>query len=95
MTAGGPVRDLVGQRFGRAVVERRARVPEEFICSTRRACWRCRCDCGRSFITMGHNLVQGGTRSCGCLRAYLNKLRAIDIGVRYVIRDALVEGEET
>lgn len=30
--------------------------------------WLCRCDCGNDHTTRAKSLVQGATRSCGCLR---------------------------
>jgi hypothetical protein len=33
-----------------------------------RTIWRCLCDCGTTHDVALHNLVQGRTRSCGCLR---------------------------
>lgn len=53
--------DLIGQRFGRLVVfARAANNPRG------RATWRCECDCGVEIVTLGSNLQQGGSRSCGC-----------------------------
>lgn len=56
-------RDLVGQRFGRLVVEAQAE-------SARYTQWRCRCDCGGAVVVSRQLLMMGtkGTRSCGCLR---------------------------
>lgn len=56
--------DLTGRRFGRLVaLERAARS------ANGKARWRCRCDCGREFITAGLYLRGGQTKSCGCLRS--------------------------
>lgn len=30
--------------------------------------WKCRCHCGKEFITMTSNLIKGHTMSCGCQR---------------------------
>src|SRR5262245_9769273 len=35
----------------------------------RRAMWDCACECGGNCVVCGRDLVAGGTRSCGCLRA--------------------------
>ena len=32
------------------------------------ALWRCRCDCGKEFLTEGYKISGGKIRSCGCLR---------------------------
>lgn len=34
----------------------------------RRYYWLCQCDCGKSFITAGHSLRSGETKSCGCYK---------------------------
>ena len=54
-------RDLTGQRFGRLVVL------EDAGRSHGSPLWKCKCDCGEiKSVTSGH-LVNGDTRSCGCL----------------------------
>ena len=53
---------MVGQRFGRLVVEAPAKSRH------RRSYWSCLCDCGKSCIAMGKYLRQGKKRSCGCLQ---------------------------
>ncbi len=30
--------------------------------------WRCRCDCGREFLTEGYKISNGVIESCGCMR---------------------------
>lgn len=55
--------DLVGQRYGRLVVLRRA--PNGRI---RGARWWCQCDCGIEKIARANNLKNGATKSCGCLK---------------------------
>lgn len=69
---GRPIHDLTGQRFGHLTVlvqegwwvQRKDGKPE----GHRRACWRCRCDCGNESVVITNNLVSGNTRSCGCGR---------------------------
>lgn len=66
----GRLMDLTGRRFGRLVVLERA---EDHINladpdGRRFPRWRCQCDCGEIKIVLGHNLKEGTTRSCGCLR---------------------------
>lgn len=63
--------DLVGQRFGRLLVESPARSRHS------RAYWNCLCDCGTSCIAMGKYLRQGKKRSCGCLQRESNQINAI------------------
>ena len=57
------IHDLTNQRFGKLVAlyptAKRLR---------RSTIWHCRCDCGRVKDISANNLVQGSTRSCGCLQ---------------------------
>lgn len=55
--------DLVGQRFGRLVVQER--VESDIKRST---FFECLCDCGSTIIATGSNLRRGGYTSCGCYR---------------------------
>lgn len=55
------VHELSGQRFGSYVVLTRNGSQNG------RAMWLCRCDCGSIKTVLGHNLVSGHARSCGCI----------------------------
>ena len=55
--------DMTGMRVGRLVVLERAGVSND-----RKATWRCQCDCGGEIVTVGKQLRDGTTSSCGCLR---------------------------
>lgn len=57
----GRVKSLVGQRFGKLVVESYAGLNV-----LKKAQWRCRCDCGGEKTADAHNLVHGRTTTCGC-----------------------------
>lgn len=60
--------DLVGKRFGRRVVLKRA--PDRKIGVSKfqiKRAWVCRCDCGKEQIVSGTTLAQGMGKSCGCL----------------------------
>lgn len=59
--------NLTGQRFGRLTVLRRD------LDETKYPKWICRCDCGNEISVRQCNLVQGRTKSCGCLRAETRK----------------------
>jgi hypothetical protein len=64
--------DLTDKRFGRLVVLRR-----EGIDGQGRAKWVCRCDCGKDTRPIaGKSLRQGMTKSCGCLRKQVSRVRA-------------------
>ena len=53
--------DLSRKRFGRLVAM-------EYVGrKNNRTLWKCKCDCGKETITGYSNLVNGITRSCGCL----------------------------
>lgn len=67
---GRPTNSLVGQRFGSLTVIERAENP-----NNRHTKWLCQCDCGKTYITYGHNLKAGRTTSCGCKRAEMDKGR--------------------
>ena len=55
--------DLTGQRFGRLVAIKLLTSKD-----AKRLKWLCKCDCGKECVVLGHNLVGGHTKSCGCLR---------------------------
>ncbi len=58
--------DLTGKRFGRLTVIGRG--PDQPRGRTHRVQWHCRCDCGNECVCASTNLVQGKSRSCGCLQ---------------------------
>jgi transcription elongation factor Elf1 len=55
--------DLVGEKFGRLVVKRLAKM------HNRKAFWECVCDCGKKVIVSGSHLKSGHSESCGCLQS--------------------------
>lgn len=66
--------DLVGQRFGRLVVE------EYAFTKNKRAYWKCKCDCGTFKNIPTGALRNGETQSCGCLRKEVSsRTRSKDI----------------
>ena len=52
--------NLIGQRFGNLVVKSLYKT-----CPTK---WECLCDCGNITYVQSDNLMNGHTKSCGCLR---------------------------
>lgn len=62
---------LVGQRFGKLVVE--ASTNERKNGSI---VWKCKCDCGNIKYVPTHLLTSGHTQSCGCL---IREIQGIDI----------------
>jgi len=63
----GNVKDLTGMRFGKLVV---VRPTDKRRCT--RVVWECRCDCGNLTYVRSDNLVQGKTKSCGCITSALD-----------------------
>lgn len=57
------MKDISGERFGLLV----ALYPTEKRVG-RNVVWHCKCDCGNEVETIGNNLIQGRTKSCGCLK---------------------------
>lgn len=57
----GKIKDLAGQRFGRLVVV------EYKDCKSKSARWLCVCDCGKETLVSRCDLLNGSTKSCGCL----------------------------
>ena len=58
----GKLIDITGMKFGRLTVIERA--PSEGHGA--HAKWKCICDCGKTTITTGRDLINGHTVSCGC-----------------------------
>lgn len=58
--------DLVGLKFGRLTVIKRANncTEQENKGGTK---WLCECECGNKIVTLGRSLKSGATKSCGCL----------------------------
>jgi len=54
-------KDIAGKRFGIVVA-----ISPTSKRNDANVVWRCRCDCGNEFETTAHNLLRGGTASCGC-----------------------------
>ncbi len=67
---GRPILDLTGQVFGRLTVLNRTRIAGQ----TR---WDCQCSCGAVTSKRADHLRDGGTRSCGCLRAEESSARRV------------------
>lgn len=81
------VHDLTGQTFGKLTVLSRADNNKK-----NRAMWKCVCECGRTSIVSGSNLLCGTTRSCGCLvrkhgLAHKERLYNIWVGMHQRCRD--------
>ena len=61
--------NIKGMKFGRLTVLRRSkRKLDKF----QKALWDCRCKCGTISMVRGSSLLNGVTKSCGCLRAEIS-----------------------
>ncbi len=69
-----PVEDLTGCIFGRLTVLKQA----EWKNGT--SYWRCRCECGNETVVRYAYLLNGHTKSCGCLQkeSIIENLRLVD-----------------
>ena len=56
------LRNIQGQQFGRLTVLQRSYEKRDGVR------WLCRCECGQNIITSSKVLLNGSTKSCGCLR---------------------------
>jgi len=65
--------DLLGKRFGRLVTTERVRLGE-------RLAYVCTCDCGERVCVVGHRLNGGQTKSCGCFKDDVHRVRLIQHG---------------
>jgi hypothetical protein len=62
------IRGMIGQRFGRWVVEAAAGSHQN-PCGSKVRMWHCRCDCGTERAVRQVHLRTGKSRSCGCWQA--------------------------
>lgn len=63
-------RDLTGIRFGRLKVIR-----EFGLTSNKKFTWFCKCDCGKTTVVIGGDMVSGRQISCGCIRSEKASIR--------------------
>ena len=87
--------NLDGKRFSKLVVMKEAYV--------RNACtyWYCKCDCGNYHTARGSDLVNNSIKSCGCSRAYKERLvqrevlkNFIGLKVKFNYRPTFLRGLE-
>lgn len=68
------INDLVGQKFGKLTVVKRA--PDSMTKQgTHRMMYECLCDCGNTVVVLAANLRNGNTKSCGCYNRELTAER--------------------
>jgi len=68
--------DRTGERFGRLVITRFIRVDKNW-----NYIWECKCDCGNIINVRYNNLLNGSTKSCGCLKRERTIERSIKHGL--------------
>ena len=61
--------DITGQRFGRLIVIGRA--GRKLFATGQLTTWHCRCDCGNEIDVTLSNLKNGNTKSCGCMKSWM------------------------
>lgn len=58
-------KNLIGQKYGKLTVIKKANKPNNL--KNRNAYWLCKCDCGNEKVINGKSLMNGATKSCGCI----------------------------
>ena len=71
------VKDLTDQSFGKLTVLKRAENTKDG-----RAQWLCKCECGNTKVIKGKYLLNGDTKSCGCLKHSEPVIKEINIGTK-------------
>ena len=72
------IKDLVGQKFGRLTVTSRSNSRNK-----RGVVWNCKCECGTIVEVVSSDLVNGNTKSCGCLKTDLHSTMIDLTGQRF------------
>ena len=60
------LKNIVGQKFGKLTV---LEIDEATSIKKNRVFWKCKCDCGNITSIYSSNLINGITKSCGCIRS--------------------------
>jgi hypothetical protein len=79
----GVFRDLTNRKFGRWTVI--ARGPNWKTSSQSSSRWFCRCECGTERVVHGAHLVQGRSKSCGCINFRHGWARRRNVAPEYEI----------
>ena len=67
-------KDLTGQKFGKLTVIERTTNGK-----SGEARWICSCECGKTTISTGKNLVRGQSKSCGCRKTEVGVAKRNDL----------------
>ena len=60
------LKNIAGQKFGKLTV---LEIDEQTSVEKGRVFWKCQCDCGKITSIYSSNLINGITKSCGCIRS--------------------------
>lgn len=71
--------DLTNKKFGLLTALELVEKPETSRNKSGGNYWRCKCDCGQEIITRAHQLLQGNTCSCGCIKQSYGEHSIIDV----------------
>lgn len=71
--------DLTNKKFGLLTALELVEKPKTSRNKSNGNYWRCKCDCGQEIITRSQQLLQGNTRSCGCIKQSYGEHSIIDI----------------
>jgi len=78
-----PAHDLAGHKFGRWTAISWSRQGKQLSFY-----WLCRCDCGQSGLVRPDQLLNGHSKSCGCLKSELLIKRQTSHGASYTLTGA-------
>lgn len=70
--------DLEGKKFNRLTVVQRIGL-DKYNC----VIWRCRCDCGNELYLSSNKIVNGYTKSCGCLAKEISSRQVIEKNTKH------------
>lgn len=89
----GECMDLTGQKFGRWTVIERS-IPRYNKKGGVEGMWRCVCDCGTQRIVLQASLINGKSKSCGCLNREITSSKLKNMDIRIVIVTYIPYGME-
>ena len=72
------ITDLTGKKFGRLTVmkfDKRVKETSKNKKIYYKYYWKCKCDCGKKTVVLASNLINGNTKSCGCLQKEIQEER--------------------
>ncbi len=61
-------RVVVGKKYGRLTVKNKRHYVAKPFRNRKKLLWVCQCECGNYITVYGSNLLNGNTKSCGCIK---------------------------